>query len=244
MEKILEDLGLTPNEIKLYLTLLELGENTVGPLIDKLKIHRQVAYDALDGLIRRSLVIKTTKNNRYYFRISDPENIMSSIKYQEQIAKKFIRQVNKQLAGEGDRQEVKIIEGEKAYTDWVLQGSELMPEGSELFIVASGLAEWEELMTRNQSLTKLNETRERRNIHTKMIYNEKAREKISQIKKTNYENRFISSEYILPTEFAITPVGVELVSFGSDLLATIIKSIKLRGDYLNYFNKLWSIAKP
>lgn len=243
MEKKLEDLGLTPNEIKLYLTLLDLGENTVGPLIKKLNIHRQIAYDALEGLTTRNMVLKTSKNNRYYFRVSDPNNILSNIKYQETIAKQLVQQVKVKLAKSGETQEVKIIEGEQAYKDWVLQGNELLPEGSKLYVVASGQTEWEDLMLNDKTLNKINETRTRRNIETKMIYNEAAREKISQIEKANYENRFIDSNFTLPTEFAITPDSVEFVSFGSDLLVVIVKSMKLRNDYLKYFNNLWKIAK-
>lgn len=76
-----------------------------------------------------------------------------------------------------------------------------------------------------------------------MIYNENAREKIGKIEKANYENRFIDSKFTLPTEFAISPDAVEFVSFGSDLLVIIVKSMKLRNDYLKYFNNLWKIAK-
>lgn len=243
MHEILDDLGLTPNEIKLYLTLLDLGENTVGPLIKKLNIHRQVAYDALDGLIARNMVVKTSKNNRFYFRVSDPNNILSNIKHQETLAKQLVKEVNKKLVSSSETQEVKIIEGEKAYKDWILQGSELMPKNSELFVVASGNTEWENLMLNDKTLSKINEIRTRRNIKTKMIYNEASREKISKIEKANYENRFIANNFTLPTEFAITPSSVEFVSFGSDLLVVAVKSTKLRNDYLKYFNNLWKIAK-
>lgn len=243
MEESLKDLGLTANEIKLYLTLLDLGENTVGPLIKKLKIHRQVAYDALEGLIERNMVTKTSKNNRFYFRVSDPSNILNNIKYQETLAKKLVKEVNSKLANKTEKQEVKIIEGEEAYKEWVIQGSQLMPENSKLYVVASGMTEWENMMLSDKTLEKINEIRNKRNIKTKMIYNENAREKIGKIEKTNYENRFIDNKFTLPTEFAISPDAVEFVSFGSDLLVIIVKSMKLRNDYLKYFNNLWKIAK-
>jgi len=35
MNNELQKLGLTPNEIKIYNILLEIGENTVGPIIKK-----------------------------------------------------------------------------------------------------------------------------------------------------------------------------------------------------------------
>ena len=37
---ILEDLGLTNAEIKIYLALLELGSTTAGPIIEKSGLHQ------------------------------------------------------------------------------------------------------------------------------------------------------------------------------------------------------------
>ena len=45
--KILQTLGLTSTETKVYLTLLELGKALAGTIADKAQIHRRNAYDAL-----------------------------------------------------------------------------------------------------------------------------------------------------------------------------------------------------
>ena len=49
---ILEDIGLTNAQIKVYLSLLELGETTSGPLIKKSKLQNSVVYNALNQLIQ------------------------------------------------------------------------------------------------------------------------------------------------------------------------------------------------
>ena len=40
--EILEDLGLTQSEIKTYLTLLELGSSTAGPILEKSNLQNSV----------------------------------------------------------------------------------------------------------------------------------------------------------------------------------------------------------
>ena len=61
--KILEEVGLTGNEIKVYLALLELGSVTAGDILKKIELHRGAVYDTLDKLIDKGLVSYFIKNN-------------------------------------------------------------------------------------------------------------------------------------------------------------------------------------
>ena len=79
MQEDLKKLGLTDNEIKIYLSLLKIGETPVGGIINDLKIHRQTAYNALGSLEKRNMVIKTMKNKIYHFKIADPKIIVENL---------------------------------------------------------------------------------------------------------------------------------------------------------------------
>lgn len=45
-EHILEGLGLSPNEAKIYEALVERGESSISDIAVAAKIHRRNAYDA------------------------------------------------------------------------------------------------------------------------------------------------------------------------------------------------------
>ena len=64
---LLEELGLTKNESKVYLALLELGSTAAGPLIKKIGMHRAAVYDIIDLLTGKGLVSYVIKANRKYF---------------------------------------------------------------------------------------------------------------------------------------------------------------------------------
>ena len=49
--KILEEIGLTQNESKVYLSLIELGSSSVTQIIQKSGLHRAVVYDLLERLL-------------------------------------------------------------------------------------------------------------------------------------------------------------------------------------------------
>ena len=76
-QSTLESLGLTKNEVKTYLALLELGSVPAGPLIKKLGMHRAAVYNLLDILIEKGLVHFVSKANRKNFEALKPEKLLN-----------------------------------------------------------------------------------------------------------------------------------------------------------------------
>ena len=76
---ILEDIGLSAAEIKVYLTLLELGPSTSGPIIDKSKLQSSVVHRVIKTLIEKGLVtfVKIGKDKQY--QATSPENILNYV---------------------------------------------------------------------------------------------------------------------------------------------------------------------
>jgi sugar-specific transcriptional regulator TrmB len=63
-EKILEELGLSKNETKVYLALLELGLSSLKDITSKSGVHRTNVYDSLKRLVKKGLVSHVTKDNK------------------------------------------------------------------------------------------------------------------------------------------------------------------------------------
>ena len=61
------NIGLSNNEVDIYLSLLESGQSLVGEITKKTKINRTHIYDRLQKLINKGLVSYIIKNNRKYF---------------------------------------------------------------------------------------------------------------------------------------------------------------------------------
>ena len=55
--KILEEIGLTKGEIKVYLTLLKIGNTTSGRIINESGVSRSKVYDVLERLKQKGLAI-------------------------------------------------------------------------------------------------------------------------------------------------------------------------------------------
>ena len=81
--EILEQLGLSNNEIKVYLALLELEQSTATPIVKKADIPNSKIYPVLEKLIKKGLVNYVIKNNVKYFQASSPENLMDILNSKE-----------------------------------------------------------------------------------------------------------------------------------------------------------------
>lgn len=53
MENLLEEIGLTQNETKVYLALNELGTSTISPIVERAGISNSKIYIILNKLIKR-----------------------------------------------------------------------------------------------------------------------------------------------------------------------------------------------
>src|SRR3989338_5359503 len=83
-ETLLEKLGLTKGEIKVYLALNKLDESTVGPIGKESKVSKSKIYDILDKLIEKGLVGYVIKEGTKYFMPNDPNMVVEYVNRKEQ----------------------------------------------------------------------------------------------------------------------------------------------------------------
>ena len=75
IEQVLQEIGLTQNEIKVYLTLLELGESKTGEILKKSRLNSGRIYEILNSLQEKGLVSFILKSGVKYFRPADPKRV-------------------------------------------------------------------------------------------------------------------------------------------------------------------------
>jgi sugar-specific transcriptional regulator TrmB len=77
--RILEDLGFTNAEIKVYLTLLELGKSTAGPIINGSGLQSSVVHTTLNKLISKGFVSFVKEGQRNHYSTANPKHISDYI---------------------------------------------------------------------------------------------------------------------------------------------------------------------
>ncbi len=85
----LEKIGLSSNEAKVYIALLENKISPVSVIAKKAHIHRVTCYDVLEYLHKKELAVKIKKNGKIYFSANNPKYLKQWIKERQ---KKIDRQ--------------------------------------------------------------------------------------------------------------------------------------------------------
>ncbi len=137
---VLEDIGLTRAQIKVYVALLELGETTTGPLIKKTGLQNSVVYNALNQLIKNGLVTFILKGKRKYFSATHPKHLMKYVDDKKERLKDILPLlIHKQK--EDLPVEAQVFTGWKgifaAFNDII----ETLPKGSEYIAFGVGFEE-------------------------------------------------------------------------------------------------------
>ena len=73
--EILKEIGLTDNEIKIYIILLKTGSSTAYEIGKKTGIYRVHVYDKLEQLMDKGLVTHVYKGAKKHFNATHPDKI-------------------------------------------------------------------------------------------------------------------------------------------------------------------------
>ena len=79
----LERIGLTHGEAKIYLALLDLGQSTTGPIVEKSNVSTSKTYKILKRLQNKGLVSHIIKRNVIHWSAANPRRILELLEEQE-----------------------------------------------------------------------------------------------------------------------------------------------------------------
>jgi sugar-specific transcriptional regulator TrmB len=137
MEKwvpVLEDLGLTKIESKVYITLLKLGASLAGKISKEAQLNRTTTYDALKNLTDKGLVSYIIQANRKWFKATNPEIFFELIKEREEEAKKVIPALAMLYKAPKEEHQVTLYYGGKGIKS-VFQN--MLREGKPIYVIDS-----------------------------------------------------------------------------------------------------------
>lgn len=120
----LQQLGLSPNEAKIYETLLDLNEAGVGEISSQSKVHRRNVYDALRRLIDKGLVFPILSKGENVYSPVDPDKLLELVREKEAELNKILPELRQKYQQRHNNQEAYIyrgIEGLKNYMRDVLR---------------------------------------------------------------------------------------------------------------------------
>jgi HTH-type transcriptional regulator, sugar sensing transcriptional regulator len=241
--KILEELGLTKQEIKVYLSMLELGLTPAGPLIKKLGMHRATVYNLLDLLIDKGLISYTNIDNRKYFKANNPKRLLEFLESKKQNLenkkielKKLIPLLKRKTKPE-ETQEGTIYKGKKGlksiFHDILTQKKEWL-----IFGATGKFKEHFPIYFKH-----FHNSRTKKKIPMKIIYNKQIKQQKRDKELKNAQIKYVLKEYLTPSTTYVYGNRVAIITWSNKPMAFLIISEEIAQSYKNFFNTLWSSAK-
>jgi HTH-type transcriptional regulator, sugar sensing transcriptional regulator len=238
---ILEDLGLTQAEIKVYLTLLELGTSTAGNVLEKSKVQSSVMHRALNSLTEKGLINYILEGKRRIYQATQPENFHNFIEEKKRRFDLILPELKKKQTFAKRKDKATVFRGKRGinevYNIMINTGGKeynTFGGGTEVTFDVMGKHWWENLHLK----------RIEKKINSRQVFDETIRSfgiKLNKGKLTKI--KFLPSEFNQLTETVIVGNKVALVVFTENPYAFLIEDKVVADGYRKHFEVLWKLAK-
>src|SRR3989344_3406930 len=115
---VFEELGLTPNEAKIYETLVSGVEMPVSEISIKAKVHRRNVYDALNRLLEKGLVFQSFQKGENLYRAVHPQKLLEVIKEKEKSLQRILPALSTQYEEKPLEEAAFIYKGIEGYKNY------------------------------------------------------------------------------------------------------------------------------
>lgn len=238
---ILEDLGLTSAEIKVYITLLELGSSTAGPILEKSGIQNSVVHRALHSLMNKGLINFIAEGKRKLYQATNPENFFNFIEEKKKRFEQILPELKSKQDSQKSKESASVYKGVRGIKEVY---AIMRDTPAKEYLTYGGGPPTEKVM----GLTWwLNHHRKRieNNLFSRQLFDLSVKNiggtEIEKIPKTNI--RYVSGELAQFQETVIVGDKVAIAVFTENPYAFLIEDKAVADGYKKYFEVLWKQAK-
>jgi sugar-specific transcriptional regulator TrmB len=231
-EKVLEGMGLTSSESRIYLILLEQGASLAGTISRNTGIHRRCVYDAIERLIQKGLVSYIKTNNRKYFEAVDPERLKEILHQQEEEIDQVLPELQILRQTSKDKKETLFFRGKAALRSAF---DEQVDGNSEILVLGATTKANEKVP---YYFSHYHNARVKKKLRMRVICNEAEKKGLVgqyvEIRTTAVKTAM--STYIYGNNTLI-------VAWTADPVAILIRQKEIADGYRDYFELIWASGK-
>lgn len=240
--RILEELGLSEAEAKIYLALLELGTSKTGKIIDKTKLQSSTVYHVLGALVEKGLASFIHEGKIKFYQAERPESLLMFLDEKRKKLKTIMPELKERESQGNKKQTAKVYQGIKGLRAAFNDILEKMKKGEEYYFFSAPRKEFFNqnvvLFFRNFHLR-----RAENGIKVKGLSLKGSRKIIDKIfqgvklHKIKYIGDFAPQGIVVYKNKLIT------IDWDDTPTAVVIESKSIANSYKKFFEQKWRIAK-
>lgn len=236
----LRALGLTSNEIEIYLVLLETGEATASELARKTGFYRQICYDALDRLLEKGFASFVSREGKKRFQAAPPQKLLEYAEEKKEQVARLLPELEKISQKTAGGLSVEVYQGRQVVK---LSSQEIINSLKRHGGISRALYIDEGKYTEEDgpTMARYQKQMEKLGFHEKVITFVGATTFLSS---KNITYRALPKEYFNPHSTLICPGLIALIVWGPPRYLIIIRNKEIAAAHRQQFDLLWQIAKP
>ncbi|MBS3138346.1 BlaI/MecI/CopY family transcriptional regulator [Candidatus Woesearchaeota archaeon] len=234
---ILEDIGLTNAEIKVYLTLLELGSSTAGPIIEKSGLQSSVVHMTVNKLVEKGFVSFVKEGKRNHYQATNPKHIIEFINEKKQRFEQILPELLLKQQTAKIKPEIITFRGVKGIKELLLEL--LDAEGKEHHTFGSIR---KSLMLGDAWWVSYHKKRAEKGIRAKLLFNESLKSWKAETKYPKADVRYTKAGFEPLTETIIRNDKIGIIVWTDKPLGVIIHQKEAAQSYEQFFQMMWNAA--
>lgn len=246
LEKILQDLGLSEKETKVYLACLGMGEAAPADIAKHSGINRATTYVISEKLTKDGLMSQLEKDKKIYFSSESPEQLLrllrkqeQEVKNKEQEFKKYLPELQAIFDTAGERPKVRFFEGKEGLL--TMQDSFLKIKDKNIEAVYN-VDDYNNIFSHEEQ-KKYYQTRINKKIHTRVLYNRKSGA-FDKIGDSFTKARFIpENDFPFSSDISIFKDRVAIASLKGKLVGVVIENKEIANTLQSLFNLCWESSE-
>ena len=242
-EDILGQIGLSPNETKIYEALVEHGESTIGQISLIAKVHRRNAYDAIHRLIEKGLCFQIFSGSGNRYNAVDPNKLKELFAEREQRLSEILPILNKKFKERAVAEEAYIYRGHEGQKNiW----RDLLRVGQDSYFIGAKGGWYDPRLTASRK--SFFKEANRKKIKFIQLFDTEVKTLLPDFPKHfegQLEYRFLPKEYSTNSaihifgDYVISYTGIGLGKVSENVIFFVIQSKNLAESYRTWFWHMW-----
>lgn len=244
---VLENLGLSKNETRIYETLLREGESPVGTLAVKSGVHRRNVYDTLNRLAEKGLALEILEKPENRYKAVDPNKFSEMLEEKQQQLFSVMPDMEKLYGSLPHQEEVFIYRGVEGWKNYM---RDILRVGEDVYTIGGDGSRADPRLA--NFLKQFLQEAKRKKIGFHLLFDSEMRSE-----NPSFTKRFGNMYRFLPPGFS-TPAGIDIFGDHVVILAntalnrivdentslTVIINHHIADAFRVWFKLLWRASEP
>jgi sugar-specific transcriptional regulator TrmB len=240
---ILQELGLSPNEIKIYEALLTYGGSGVSTIALRAKIHRRNVYDTINRLLEKGLVYEVHSQSEVVYEPVEPTKLLEIAQEKVKRVEQALPKLTTAFHAKKTPERVYIYKGLEGMKNYL---RETLTVGKDVYVMGAKGA-WFDPRVETYMTNYIAETR-RRKMGYYILYDPDVAQKMPEAPgksatKFKYLPKGAStrSSFIVFGDYVVSFSGLTVGKWDDDLTIFVTVSPNLANAYRSWWKMIWDM---